>query len=230
MIRSVRRVALACGLASLAGCGWFGGGGNDTHRAANALTGTEDTTETVTLGNGDGLNLPVTVAGFTRGEVRVGNKANEAGATYTHEGPPGPIVATVHVRKANAASSLIPFTGGGSDAATRPRSDQTLNALIAQIVQAHPDAAVIGRTDVFLVRFGVVQAGRAAELTATDEIGGQRQPVRVRAETFCCVNNRWNYEYRFEAPAGVPARELENAFARAVAWSREPGTSVEQAE
>ena len=223
-------MALACVLASLAGCGWFGGGSGDTHKAANALTGTEDTTETVTLGNGDGLNLPTEIAGFTRNEVRVGNKATEAGATYTRNGPPGPVVANIHVHKVSSGSSLIPFSGGGSDDATRPRSDTALTALIAEITRAHPDAAVIGRSDVFLVRFGTVQAGRAAELTATDEIGGQRQPVRMLAESFCCVNAKWDYEYRFEAPAGVQARELERAFARAIAWSREPGASVDQAE
>ncbi len=230
MMTSVRRVALASVLASLAGCGWFGGGSDDTHRAANAFTGTEDTTETVTLGNGDGLNLPTAVAGFTRGEVLVGNKATEAGATYTSSGAPGPIVATVHVHQAATGSSIIPFTGGGSDDATKPRSDAALTALIADITRAHPDAAVIGRSDVFLVRFGTIQAGRAAELTATDELGGARQPVRVLAESFCCVNGQWDYEYRFEAPVGVQARERENAFARAIAWSREPASSVDQAE
>lgn len=230
MMRSVRRASLACVLASLAGCGWFGGG-EDTHKAANAITGTEDTTQTVTLGNGDGLNLPTTVAGFTRDDVRVGNKATEASGSYTHGGPPGAIVATVHVQQASGGSSLIPFTGGGGgNTATKSRSDAALSALVAQITREHPDAALIGRSDVFLVRFGVVQAGRAAELTATDEIGGQRQPVRVLAETFCCVNGKWEYQYRFEAPAGVRAREIENAFARAIAWSREPGASVDQAE
>lgn len=230
MIRSVRRVALACALAPLAGCGWFGAGPDDTHRAANAFTGTEDTTETVTLGNGDGLNLPTTVAGFTRSEVRVGNKATEASATYNRAGPPGPITAIVHVQRVSGGGGLNPFSGDGGPDATKSRSDAALTALIAEISRSHPDAAVIGRSDVFLVRFGVVQAGRAAELTATDELGGQRQPVRVLAESFCCVNGKWDYQYRFEAPAGVQAREIENAFARAIAWSREPGASIEQAE
>ncbi len=224
-----RRVALAGALSSLAGCGWLAGG-DDKHKAASAFTGTEDTTETITLGNGDGLNLPTTVAGFTRSDVRVGDKATEAGATYTHAGAPGSIVATVHVHQVSSGSALNPFSGGGSDTATKPRSDAALTALIADITRTHPDAGVIGREDVFLVRFGAVQAGRAAELTATDELDGQRQPVRVFAESFCCINGKWDYEYRFEAPAGVQARELENAFARAIAWSREPSASVEQAE
>ena len=222
-------MALASALASLAGCGWFGSS-DDTHRAANALTGTEDTTETVTLGNGDGLNLPVTVAGFTRREVRVGDRATEASATYAHVGAPGTIMATVRVHQVAGGSGLNPFSGGGGPNATGPRSDAALTALVAEIDRAHPDAAVTGRSDVFLVRFGVVQAGRAAELEATDDIDGRRQPVHVLAESFCCVNGKWNYEYRFEAPAGVQARELENAFARAIAWSREPAASVEQAE
>ena len=213
---SFRSVALAMLVGPLAGCGWFGGG-DDAHKGISAFSGTDETTDTVNLGNGVGLNLPVAVAGFTRGEVTVGKTATEATATYTH---PGGVEATVHVQQAGGGGSIIPFSGGGSGTATRQRSDA---ALTASIARTHPDATPLGaRDDVFTVRFGVVQAGRAVTLATGDR--------RILIEAFCCIDNKWSYEYRFDAPAGPDIHDLAKRFADAIAWSREPGNSVEQPE
>ena len=213
----------------LGGCGWFGGG---QHKPPLAFAGTADTTESINLGNGYGLNLPLSVAGFERDSVQLGAGGMDASADYTRRGAPGTVSATVSVHAAAGGGSfaVIPFTGGGSGAATQAQSDRALTAAVAAATRGQAGAAEIGRGNVFLVRFGVVQAGRAATVTATGELGGVRQSVRVLLQSFCCVGGKWDYEYRFVAPADVDAREMENEFARAVAWSREPAGSVEQPE
>lgn len=237
--KGTRWAALAAACA-LGGCGGmddvgslFGDGTPGAGTGARPMvkgpvvTGTADGTETVTFGNGFGLYLPKNVAGFTREDTSLGHGAPGAVAGYAHLDDPGPVMATIHARRSGADAS--PFAGSGPDANAQ-RSDAALDASIAEARRFYPDLQVGPRSDVFLVRFGAVQHGRSATVRFTDLLAGERQAVAMRIETYCCLGGRWDYEYRFRAPAAVDAALLEHEFANGTAWSRDPSGSIDQPE
>lgn len=219
-----KRGAMLCGAAiALAGCGLFA---DDAPKPRLGLAGSAGATQTVDLGDGYGLYLPTTLAGFTRGGVEDRAKNTEAVADYVLAGPPGPITATIRVSaRGGSGGTLIPFIGEPSNDATAAESGAALAASLAALRRQDPTATFGAPEDVFLVRFGTIQHGRAVSGTGTD--GGT--PVRLRIETFCCVGGRWSYEYRFRIAqdAGPAAEERDRAFERALAWSKDPAASVE---
>ena len=226
----VLRTSGAAALLMLASCDGSGAGGllgGGEAAGKPVVTGTADGTETVGLGQGYGLYLPKNVAGFTREDTSLGHGTPGAVAGYAHLDDPGPVMATIHARRFGGDGS--PFTDDGPDATAR-RSDAALDASIAEARRFYPDAKPGPRVDVFLVRFGAVQHGRSTTVRFTDLLAGERQAVAMRIETYCCLGGRWDYEYRFRAPAAVDASLLEHGFAKGTAWSRDPGGSVDRAE
>lgn len=210
---------------SLGGCGMFGGGGEAAHPL---VSGTDDSTETVSLAGGYGLNLPRTLAGFTREDTSLGHGAPGAVAGYAHLDAPGPVMATIHAHQSGGGGGG-PFGGGGPNA-TGARSDAALDGSLAEVRHYYPDMVAGARSDAYIVRFGAVQHGRAVTVRFTDLLAGERQPIAMRIETYCCLGGRWDYEYRFRAPAAVDATALEHRFAAGIAWSRDEAGSIDRPE
>ncbi len=193
-----------------------------------AISGSAISTESVSLGNGYGLNLPRTLDGFTRTGIEEHARGADIVASYLRPADPGPIIATVRVRKAGAPSSFD-LLAAASPAATAAKSQASLDALIAQVRRLHPDAEVTGTAPSYLVRFGAMQNGRSATLSTTDTINGISQPVALRLETFCCADQRWSYEFRFRSPASLAGVDGPiTKFIEDVAWSPEPAESIDK--
>ena len=208
---------------ALGGCG-----GDAAVPAGPVVTGTEEGTETVSLGEGYGLFLPKSLAGFAREDTALGHGAPGAVAGYAHPEAPGPVMATIHAHAFDAGNTLL---GGGSGRdATGENSDAALLASIREARRFYPDMVVSPRSDVFIVRFGAGQRGRTATLRFTDLFAGTRQPIAMRIETYCCLGGRWDYEYRFRTAAGSDVTALEHRFASGIAWSRDPAGSVDRPE
>ena len=212
------RTALVC--APLAGCG--------SKPEPVIVAGSPIATETVALGNGYGLNLPRTLDGFTRTGTETEPHATGIVAGYARSGAPAPITVAVRVHKANEPGSLE-VVEGVVTASTGGPSQSALQNAIAEIRHRHPDAVVTDSRNAFLVRFGAMQAGRAATLSYADEIDGVRQPINLHIETFCCADGRWNYEFRFRYPASLAGAPDPIAnFVNDLAWSPQPAASIDK--
>ena len=215
---------VAAATLTLGGCGMLGGRDG---AARPVVSGDADSTETVTLGGGFGLNLPYALAGFTREDTSLGHGAPGAVAGYAHLDAPGPVMATVHAHQAGGGGG--PFGHGGADA-TATGSDAALDGSLAEVRHYYPAMVAGPRSDAYIVRFGAVQHGRAVTVRFTDLLAGARQPIAMRIETYCCLGGAWDYEYRFRAPADVDATALEHQFAAGIAWSRDAAGSIDRPE
>ena len=212
----------------MSGCGLFGGGGDKS--SYTLVTGTTISTETVSLGDGYGLNLPKTLDGFTRTDTQDRTKEDDIVAGYGRTVEPAPIVATVRVHKAASKSSLD-LLSSSSAAATQDQSAASLEASIREVRRFYPSATVSETSPAYLVRFGAMQNGRAATLTFLDVMDGVRQPIALRIETFCCVDEKWDYEFRFRYPASLAGTDGPIAgFLRDIAWSPQPAGSIDKPE
>ncbi len=217
-------------LVALAGCGMFGGGSKPA--PPPLVVGDAFSAESVSFGEGYGINLPKTVAGFTRTDTQDRGHGTDIVAGYARTLAPAPIVATVRVHKAAEPGALdVLGTGNVNIGADDKRSRAALDRSIAQVQHLYPDARILDTDHSYLVRFGGMQNGRAAILTYTDLLDGVRQPITLRIETFCCVDARWNYEYRFRYPSSLAGVDAPiNAFTDAIAWSADPSASIDKPE
>ncbi len=215
---------------ALAGCGMFGGG--SAKKAEPVVLGDQLSAESVSLEDGYGINFPKTVAGFTRTDTDTHGHGTDYVAGYARTIDPSPIVATVRVHKLDAPSGLdLLGTGSGGVTANANHSRAALDRSIAQVHRFYPDAQVLDTGPAYIVRFGALQNGRAATLSYIDTINGTRQPITLRIETFCCVDARWDYEYRFRYPASLAGVDQPIAsFINAIAWSADPSNSIDKPE
>ena len=213
----------------LSGCGMFGGDGK-TKSDAPLVTGTVISTETVSLGNGYGLNLPKILDGFVRTDTSDPPAGSDVVAGYARTEPPAPIIATVRVHKVGGKGTLD-LLAETPPAATLDQSASALKASIAQVRHFYPDATTVATGPAFIVRFGAMQNGRAATLSYVDTMDGVRQPILLRIETFCCLDQTWDYEFRFRYPASLAGTGTPiDYFLRDVAWSPEPSGSIDKPE
>ncbi len=214
-------------LVALSGCGMFGGGPKPN---PVTVSGSAISTETVSLGNGYGLDLPKTIDGFTRTGTEDRPAGTDIVAGYARTVDPAPIIATIRVHKAGEASSLD-LLAATPPAATTSKSQASLDASIKQVRRFYPDAEILSTAGAFLVRFGAMQNGRSALLSYVDSMDGVRQPILLRIETFCCADQKWNYEFRFRYPASLAGVDGPIAkFVDGIAWSRDPGESIDKPE
>ena len=211
---------------ALSACGLFSPDKPD----APLIIGTTISTETVSLGGGYGLNLPKTLDGFTRTDPRDRKEGDDIVVDYARTIEPAPMLATVRVHRAGGKSSLDLLTVT-SPAATSDRSSAALDASVGRVRRADPSAGVSASAPAFLVRFGAMQNGRAATLSTVDTIDGVRQPIALRIVTFCCVDQKWSYEFQFRSPAALAGTAGPiTDFLRDVAWSPEPSGSIDKPE
>ena len=214
----VRRVAAMAAFAALAGCG---GGAPRTQPVL--IIGDSLSTETVAFADGAGLRLPRHLDGFDRTQAPTLTSAGKmpvmVTAAYAGTTPSGPLGITIRVRKVGGGRTLL---SAPETVASAKRSSAALASALASAGAASP-GAVTGagtpgaETNVFVVRFGAIQAGRGVTF---DDAGS---PVTLDA--FCCVNGAWSYEFTFR---GVPG-EAGERFLRDLPWSASESASIEEA-
>ncbi len=192
-------------LALLSGCG-----GGDKHRPPPMLVlGDELSTETVAFADGAGLRLPRHLDGFERTSLVSEPKA--AGATATYEA--GATTVTIRVRRVGEGRTLF---SSPASIATGAHSSLTLARETAALLAADPALSAGPPTDLFLVRFGAIQAGR------TQTLAGASGPTTVDA--FCCVNGIWSYVFVISGGGISDGTRL----VRDLAWSASESASVEE--
>lgn len=206
---------------ALSGCGLFGGGGGKPAQIG-LIPGRNDV-QTVGYPDGTGLYLPLELDGFTRVDTSQSANAATVVARYRHDGAPGPAEATVRMEKAGGGGSILPFTGGGSGSATASRSGEALDRIVASMRASDPSLSVLSAADVFLLRFGVLQGGRQAVLSAPSGPDGARL---VRLQVYCCVASGRLYAISVRSSPSVDTTDLASRFVRDLPWSADPKTSV----
>ncbi len=196
----------ACGL--LAGCG----GGKPAVPPIIVL-GDPLSTQTVAFSDGAGLRLPRHLDGFSRRSL--GTEPKGRGVTAVYAGAEGgtPVAVTIRVRRVGGGRTLLTAPPAISTAA---RSSASLSRAIAALQSSDPGLSAGPAGDIFLVRFGAIQAGRTATLQ------GQGGPITVDA--FCCVNAIWSYEFEVAGPGG----DTTARFLRDLPWSASTGASIEE--
>ncbi len=211
-MRLDRNGAPAVFLAPLTLCALLAGCGSDKHKAPPELIlGDQLSTETVAFADGAGLRLPRHLDGFER--TSLVSEPKSGGATATYE--TGATTITIRVRRVGEGRTLF---SSPASAATSVHSSATLAHEIASLRGAQPDLANARATDLYLVRFGAIQAGRTVTL------GGGLGPTTIDA--FCCINGAWSYV--FEISGGDTSDGAR--FVRDLAWSASESESVEEPE
>ena len=201
-----------------AGCGLFG---SSHPKAPLSVIDTRGSTTTIALQGGVGLELPRTLDGFelTR---RPDQRATGVTAVYTRSGPT-PLVATVSATRMKQGGSMLSLTSVSTIASAK-QSGKVLDATMSQLRAAHPGLSATPLRDVYLLRFGAIQVGQAAEVTFD---GPGQAPTTISVDTFCCVNGMWSYEYRFQN-TGAAEKETQSRFMRDLPWSADPRASIDE--
>jgi hypothetical protein len=175
-------------------------------------------------GNGPGLTLPSQIAGFQRVDLqKSGGNATTAG--YVLNDSANLVIATVHVQRATTDGPGPLFESSRTADATA--STRALEASVAQVRHYYPGAVLRDVHNVFLVKRGELQAGRAATLRYNDLLEGKRQAIDLDIYTFCCVDGRWDYEYRIRHAADDDAATAVMPFMRALDWSSSQAADAE---
>lgn len=208
-------------LLPLADCGVFG---SDKPAAPPiAVVGDTISTDTVAFPDGAGLRLPLRLDGFRRGDLAEGRHHDEVDASYARSrgaedavaGPGGSTTAiTVRVDRQGGGHTLLSTP---APYATTARSDVALRRALARLAAEQPGLRPGPARDVYLLRFGAIQAGRTATLD------GPTGPVTVSA--WCCVHGIWAYTYVIDGPVD----EAATRFGRELPWSASAAASIAEA-
>lgn len=126
------------------------------------------------------------------------------------------VIATVRVHA--DGDHLLPRLAGGevADSSTPARS---LQKSLTQVRHFYPGAKLRDVRNVYLVKRGSLQGGRAATLRYEDLLGGRRQKIDLDIYMFCCVDSRTAYEFRIRHAADNDVGRLAVSFLQALPWS-----------
>jgi hypothetical protein len=132
----------------------------------------------------------------------------------------GSIVATVQVRPAAGATSLLPqldIGRGDADAIAAA----ALAHSIAEVRRFYPEAQADAEREVLVVHDGVLRSGRGSAVeyrVSTDDVP---QAMRMEVSVLCCTRRRELVEYRFRHAASLEVGRETSEFLRAFPWSAE---------
>jgi hypothetical protein len=155
-----------------------------------------------------GMTFPMQVGDFQRVSLlRYDTEGLDMSAGYNLAAPTTSIVGTVYIYPAP------PLTSIGSPASVVSSARVTLcknefDGRKQEIARYHPRAALLDEKDVSLPLNGAPFPGKMAAFEFDETYQGTRQTLRSELYVFCCVGNKWAFEYRFTAPKSIVAQDM----------------------
>jgi hypothetical protein len=172
--------------------------------ACEADTGGEDASNGQSTAAGanssGGIVIPERIADFQRTDLLRRDNGRDVTAGYVLADNTQAVTATIRIHPVSSGAFPRPIIQS-SQPADADASTHALEQSIAQVRHYYPHAALSDVRNAFLVQGGALQTGRAATLRYDDLLGGTRQPIDLDIYIFCCLDDRWAYEYRIRHAA-----------------------------